>query len=379
MTGWRGASGDWVLFLGVSLLLVGCEDDPAMPDPGPPIQGRVVAVDGGDITGLTVTWRTDETPAGVSGSILGDGTFTLQPADASESGELLIDDPAPRAYHPFLFPFHRDSVGGSDLLLVPMTWTIVEGDYAGRSVPVSLDLAMEDDAGNFLYSYFWAQPEPFNAPTTYRVELVTWLEEAFPLDVAMDHANSTSVIAPADSAAIWGVLNRMEAGFGRDLFRPVVADPSWWTAPWIEDPQPVSGVVRVVHDPPAWRGPFHTVGDPTEWSVELGSWAQGGRFSAFEVTRQFLDAGPSWWVSSKIYAYPTGSSHGRRSSRTRCSISSGLGTPAVSLPPRVPVLERRKSPSMMWPIWSCSERRSLSRRSFKRVAPSFPPRSASGS
>ena len=275
----------------IALAGVACGDDTSAPLPGPPIEGRVVPVDGGALTGLTVSWRTEETPGGASAAVGEDGTFSIQPADAAETGEILVDGPAPRAFHPFLFPFHRDSVSQSDLLLIPTSWTIQDGEFAGRTVATSLDLAMEDDAGSFLYSYFWAQPEPFDQPNRYRVELITWPEDAFPLSVAFDHANSTTALTPSDSAAVWGVLDRMEVRFGRDLFQPVVADPGWWTEPWRDDPQPVPGVVRVVHDPPAWFGPSYASDPADEWAVELGPWAQGGRFSAFEVTRQFLNAG----------------------------------------------------------------------------------------
>ena len=220
-----------------AVAMAACESDPSTPEPGPPIDGRVVTVDGASPSGLSVTWRTAQTPAGVTAAVQADGTFSIQPADGATTGEILVDGPSPRAYHPFLFPFHRDSVGQSDLLMVPTMWTITDGELAGQTVPVSLDLVMEDDAGNFLYSYFWAQPEPFNAPTTYRVELVTWREEALPIGVAFDHATSTTALSPADSAAIWGVLDRMEARFGRDLFQPVAADPAWWTEPWRDDPQ----------------------------------------------------------------------------------------------------------------------------------------------
>ena len=182
-------------------------------------------------------------------------------------------------------------MGQADLVLVPARWTVQQGVHAGAVVETSLDLVMDDDDQFALYSYFWGRAHPRADPLVYRTELITWLDQEFPVSVAFDHANGTTELTPADSVAIWDVLNRMEEVFGVDLFEPVVADPSWWPEPWRDDWGYRSGVIRVVHDPPSWHGIPLSGEEPLLWAQDLGEWAAGGRFTAFEVTHQLLDGG----------------------------------------------------------------------------------------
>lgn len=274
---------------------LGCAGDSPGPTgggDGPAIRGRVVAVGGGEVDGLRATWRARGGSEGESVGIASDGTFEIRSGRADPRGELLIDGDAPRAFHPFLYPMHADSISDLVIAMVPRRWTIRSGEHRGQVVDTPLDPVVEDDADNYLYSYFWGQGDPRPDPVRYLLDLATWPADRLPARVAFDRQDGATPVSAQDSAAVWSVLDRMEAVFGLDLFEPAVADPSWWPGPWSgEDPGFVPGVIRVVLDPPTWHG--RPLGDeaPVAWDEELGAWASGGRFSALRVRHRRLDGG----------------------------------------------------------------------------------------
>jgi len=283
-----------ILLLSLLAAVPGCSDGP--PGPGNDrtdlvIRGRVVSVDATAVGGLRATWRARGGSAGRSANVAADGAFEIVAEPAA--GELLIDEDPPRRFHPFLYPLHADSLSDPVIVMIPRRWTIGgHGDYEGQAVDTPLDPVVEDDAGQYLYSYFWGQGEPRATPTRYLLDLATWPLDAVGARVAFDRQGGANPVSAQDSALIWGVFDRLGAIFGVDLFEPAVADPSWWPDPWsTEDPGYVPGVIRVILDPPTWHGV--PLGDPDaeEWDQELGAWAMGGRFSAFRVRRRLLDGG----------------------------------------------------------------------------------------
>lgn len=285
-----------------SLLLVlllaapGCAESPAGASPEgdgpfPVIRGRVVAAGGGDASGLRATWRARDGSGGDAAPVAADGSFEIRATRADPAGELTIDGDPPRAFHPFLYPLHADSVSDLTIVMVPRQWTIRAGEHAEQVVDTSLDPVVDDDARNFLYSYFWGQAEPRADPVRYLLDLAVRPLEAMPARVAFDRQGGANPVSPQDSAAVWGVLDRMEEVFGLDLFEPAVAEPAWWSEPWRDDPGLVPGVIRVVLEPPTWHG--NPLGEtaPISWDQELGTWADEGRFSAFRVRHRLLDGG----------------------------------------------------------------------------------------
>lgn len=212
---------------------------------------------------------------------------------AEADGELLVDGPGPRRFHPFLHPFHADSLDGVDLLLIPGSWTVRSGTYAGQSIPTPLDPVVDDEADQILYTYYFGQPDPFGEPVRYLLDLMTWPSENLPVRVAIDLENSHRRLPPADSAAVWAVLDDMEEVFGLDLFEAATADPDWWPAgtPTTGTDDLVPGVIRMVHDPGSWGGPPMSDEDPVTRDAELGAWAVPGRFGAYRESHRRLNGG----------------------------------------------------------------------------------------
>lgn len=285
--------------LAIAPILLACGDPAAGPtdDPAPPdadsllISGRLHAPAGFGVEGLTATWRTGGAVAG-SGPVATDGSFGFAVAESDSAGELDIQGGPRGDLHPFAWPLRAPQAESLAIVMVPRRWTVRSGIYQGQTVTTSLDLVMDDDADQLLYSYFFGQPEPRNAPSRYRVDPLTWPLDALPARVAFDHAHGAASFTAGDSAAIWTALDRMEEVFRLDLFTPAEADPAWWPDPFsTADPGFVPGVIRVIYDPPQW-GALPLGGEaPRTWEGDLGAWAGGGRFTAFRVNQQMLDGG----------------------------------------------------------------------------------------
>ena len=90
LAGWMGACSD------------GGTEPPAAE--GPTLLATVRALDGGSVDGLSATWTSTTTGASSSGPVGADGRIEFRLPDAAGIGELVIDGPEPRAYHPFMFP-----------------------------------------------------------------------------------------------------------------------------------------------------------------------------------------------------------------------------------------------------------------------------------
>lgn len=255
------------------------------------ITGQAHASGDGPLTGLHAVWRPGGGTSADSARLDDKGRFSIDVTSPASSGALLIraDDDA---YHPFLFPFDVDELRDVHVVLVPRSWTIERGIHAGESVSTSLDPVVDDEAEQLLYTYFFGQPLPRDAPELFLLDLMLWDETRLPAQVAFDHANAGAEITPGDSAAIWVALDRIEEVTGVDYFEPVEADPSWWpvpTGPYEGDR--VEGVIRLIHHPPNWSGLGRSGAGPVEWERDLSGWAEAGRFDAFRVSRTYLDAG----------------------------------------------------------------------------------------
>jgi hypothetical protein len=283
------------LAVAVAVAASACGDDPTGTPPGeeapePAIAGRVIAVGGGDVGDLRVVWRPRGGGPGDSVNVGADGSFRIEPSTDTPAGELLVDGAERRRFHPFLYPLHRDSIGALDILLVPRSWTIGAGEYRGSTVDTPLDPVVDDDVAQLGYTYFFGRAEPHADPVRYRLDLAAWQGDALPALVAFDRQDGDHPVTPEDSAAIWAVLDRLETVIGWDLFRPGVADPSWWNAPWIENAGYRPGVIRVVLDPGRWGALLLPTEPHAFWIQDLEGWAAGG-LTAFRVEHRRLDGG----------------------------------------------------------------------------------------
>jgi hypothetical protein len=105
------------------------------------------------VAGLTASWRAEGSTD--SAPVAADGSFSIRITTLNTAEALLVDGPEPRAYHPSLFPFRIDQAQDAKVVMVPRSWTIRRGIYAGQTVPISLDVVMEDTS--FGLSYYRGQ------------------------------------------------------------------------------------------------------------------------------------------------------------------------------------------------------------------------------
>lgn len=260
----------------------------------PVLRGQAYAAGGGDLSGLWATWHPAGDTVVDSARVNADGTFEIHTTTPDSAGELLIDGPEPRAFHPFLYPFARDSLLHVTVVMVPRKWTIRRGIYKGQTVETSLDLVVDDDASQAAYSYYFGRPDRFVDPVRYVLDLRTWSADLLPAKVAFDHRYGSPTMTPQDSADIWGTLNRMEEIFGVDLFQPATAGPDWWPNPVTYSAADlVPGAIRLIYGGAGldWlAGPLSS--EPVlRWDQHLGNWAAGSRFSSFRVQHTYLNGG----------------------------------------------------------------------------------------
>lgn len=188
------------------------------------LRGRVVAADGGRTDSLRafVRWRAagDTAMRVDSAAVDSAGRFALPlPDGAADSLELIVDaaDRARRTYHPALARMpRRQAQGEQGLVLVPRTWTIPSGRYAGRGVAISPHRAGTPVCDRC--SVFWVRAQPQGQQA---VPYQGWPMSRFPLRTAFDREHSIPAGTAPDSGAFWLAVEEMEAAFGMDLFRPV--------------------------------------------------------------------------------------------------------------------------------------------------------------
>ncbi|HEX6370091.1 MAG TPA: hypothetical protein VF006_14315 [Longimicrobium sp.] len=188
------------------------------------LRGRVVAADGGRTDGLRafVRWRArgDTAPRVDSAAVDSAGRFALPvPAGAADSLQIVVDaaERGARAYHPALARIHRrDAQAEQGIVLVPRTWTIPAGRYAGQAVGISPHRARTPVCPRC--SVFWVRVQPQGQEA---VRFQGWPASRFPLRVGFDREHSVPAGAAPDSAAFWRGVESVEDAFGMDLFRPV--------------------------------------------------------------------------------------------------------------------------------------------------------------
>lgn len=194
----------------------------AAQEPGV-VRGRVVTVDGARTDSLRafLRWRTRGDTAMRIDSVDVDsaGRFALPlAAEPADSLEVIVDaaERDRRAHHPALVRIHRrEAAWEHGIVLVPRTWTLPAGRYAGQRVPVHPHLARTRVCPRC--SVFWVRQQLHaEGPVPWQ----GWPWSRFPLRVAFDREHSRPEGAAPDSAAFWAAVARVEDAFGADLFRP---------------------------------------------------------------------------------------------------------------------------------------------------------------
>jgi hypothetical protein len=208
---------------------------PAGAQRGGVLRGRVVAADGALPPGLYayVRWqaRGESLPRMDSAVVDAGGRFGIAlPARLPDSLTVIVDAAggARRTHHPSLARLaRRETEREHGFVLVPRTWTVQAGHFAGQRVDISPGLARRPVCPGC--SSFWVQMPGRHTPVIYQ----GWPSSRFPLRMAFERAVSQPAGAAPDSAAFWRAAARVESSLGRDLFRPV---PFGQTLPrWPED------------------------------------------------------------------------------------------------------------------------------------------------
>lgn len=221
-----------------ALALFACADGVAPPYPGPTVtlRGIVHTLAGPPPTGLRArisTPRIAEPEFVEEVEIDARGRFVIE-APMDRAFELLIHDTDTES--PRLLPSLRrfDSVPDGwepVVLLLPTSWTIASGSYAGRRVEVSLDRIYAPDRQNLQQRFWWVHPwipsllddgDPGPLPS---LNSASWRLEDLPLPLFFERdERGTAVLLPItadDSVAVWAAANTLEQRLGMDLVRPV--------------------------------------------------------------------------------------------------------------------------------------------------------------
>jgi hypothetical protein len=182
----------------------------------PVVRGRLLTLDGqppGPMrVHFTASGFTDSAAVGA------DGRFEFRPPSTfADTAELSAQaaDLRPDRYHPMIARLTARQTGPElRAVLVPTTWTIRSGTYAGATVDVSADAALRRWRGTPPF----ARSAASERRRTRRV--VGWPPEAFPLPVAFVRERGVSQISPTDSVAFWASVRRFEEQLGMTAFRP---------------------------------------------------------------------------------------------------------------------------------------------------------------
>ena len=182
----------------------------------PVVRGRVLTVDGHVPAGMHVRFVSgafaDSTAVGP------DGWFEFRPPTTyADTAELSIraGDPRSAVYHPMIARLTARETGRElRAVVVPTTWTIRAGTFAGATLRVSAEAALRR----------WRGVAPFARSAAHQGRrtrrVVGWPTDAFPLPVAFVRDRATAGISAADSAAFWASVRGLEAQLGMYAFRP---------------------------------------------------------------------------------------------------------------------------------------------------------------
>lgn len=197
-------------------LLAACGDGTG-PVPGGSsinVAGRVWTLDGASPQGLRFSVRS---AAGTSSAAVGaDGTFQLSATVAGDTVDFIIDAPPGTAnYHPALVRGIGGATPDLRFVVIPKRWTIAQGAFAGTTADISPDAAFRPPCTNTSDT----NCDGFY-PRAWLTGMKLWPATSFPIRLAIDHPRSHQTITAQDSAALWLIVDRMNADFGTTLFRP---------------------------------------------------------------------------------------------------------------------------------------------------------------
>lgn len=166
----------------------------------------------------TVTLTTPDVTTVVHPSA--DGRFQIEPENmpAADSVDILIDGGAEfrAAYHSSMLRMGGDSVVFDPrILLIPKTFTIPEGTYAGRRLPVDLVAltTSPDRESDRARGFITLWGEGHGLLTT-----PNWAMSAFPIRLALIQVADSLHWTREDSARVQTAVDRLETSLGLDVF-----------------------------------------------------------------------------------------------------------------------------------------------------------------
>ncbi len=214
------------------LFVAACADQPSgpelddQPEPFGTVRGQAFAP--GRLTLNDVQARVRWGDQEATGPVALDGTFSVPLPDTVSGFGFLTLEPGPgSALLPsWVLLVRGDLDAPGKIVMMPRSWSIESGDYAGQTVSIRPSAA----ADARVMPSFWGTYFPFRQDGFLQVILDssewtgafrTWSTDDFPIDVALDRPGSNAPFSAADSTLLWRHLDRMEQALGRDAFRPV--------------------------------------------------------------------------------------------------------------------------------------------------------------
>lgn len=266
-----------VAFLGLALLSwfhTACAggDQPTEPEPGVGrLRGQVIPV--GPDTPSPLRLRVSSTVDTLTREISTDTRFSMNfdPEDSVEQVVILIEEvgDSTSRFHPAYFPLPMEAAPEFiDILLIPTTWTVQKGVYAGETVDISVNAALTAPP-RAQPGYLWSRI----GASSFRANFAVWEEEDRPIPVVFtNHQAETNPIASEDSLRFWEELEEMERVFGRDLFVPRSAAEIGWGSEGKPLYQNGTILVHIDSDVP-YGGLFRSAPESWEWpTTETSPW-----------------------------------------------------------------------------------------------------------
>lgn len=176
----------------------------------PVLQGRLVSADSAlpipDGTRVLVDWGglVDTVNVDTTGRFAG---MLRQSFGDSASLTIVAGD----EFYPARLRIFGASPGAVDVVMVPRRWAIRAGSYAGDTVAISPDAALDAVDGTFA-RVASARAAPLRG-------LVAWPRERIPVPLAI-HRTRDDDVDPPDSVALWRTIDALERELGATLFRP---------------------------------------------------------------------------------------------------------------------------------------------------------------
>jgi hypothetical protein len=182
----------------------------------PTIAGRFVTIDGTPSPPLRMEVRAGDARDSLP-VVNGGGEFSRRvelPLETEVDVRAAAQEDASRYHTVHLRVAAQRELQDLRIALVPTTWRIVAGTYAGREMPIDAERAMRRTSRG---SPFWRL-----APISGRGprKILGWPESDLPLHIAFNRTRSTEPISADDSVQFWAIAQQFQRDLGTSVFVP---------------------------------------------------------------------------------------------------------------------------------------------------------------